>query len=252
MSKHLHIAARKRRYRRISNGDAADALSATVPIVFDRLESLQQKILAKQLHEPLDIVLLTCDRYLSMGLNQSLFKHLHTQVCATVDEVDNLLKQSPLPRVLIDLDCVNDSIIRILDATRRWQKSWPFINITLLTASRCVQTVNLIKAAASFQVVDRRQEVNKLCDFLVRKPHHSEQIYPAQSLPSAPFSNREWNILLNVAKGDSLKTIAASLRKPYHQVVYTIGKVNARIGLDNNKSLKHLLNKFSLGSFEKD
>lgn len=245
MSKHLHISARKRRYRRISNGSPATPHGTTVPIVFDRLESLQQQIHAKHLHESLDMIFVTHDNYLALSLTQYLFKHQNTHVCTLLEEVEIFVAQSPLPRVLIDLDGINEPIIQVLDTTRRWQKTCPRLNIALLTACRCKHADNLIKAASSFPVIERRQTLNELFGSLVRKQ-------TVRTCSPAPLSNREWHILLEVAKGDSLKTIAASLKKPYHYVVYTVGKINARIGLGNNKALIHLLNKLSLVPAQKE
>lgn len=247
----MHIAARKRRYRRISHGGAVNPPGATAPIVFDRLESLQQKIHAEQLHEPLDVVLVTSDNYLSLALTQYLFKHQHTHVCALLEEAEALFEQNPSTRVLIDLDCINEPIIGMLDTTRQWQKTCPCLSITLLTACRCAQTANLIRAASSFPVIERRQGVTELFNSLVQKQKLPTLISPAHSSNPGPLSNREWKILLEMAKGDSLKTIASSLKKPYHYVVYTIGKVSARIGLGNNKALIHLLNKLSQADSEK-
>ncbi len=241
----MHIAARKRRYRRINNGSPATPHGTTVPIVFDRLESLQQQIHAKRLRESLDMIFVTHDNYLSQALTQYLFKHQNTHVCTLLEEVEDFLAQSPLPRILIDLDGINEPVMGILDTTRRWRKTCPRLNITLLTACKCTHAANLIKAASSFPVVERRQAVSELRNLLVQK-----QVLP-ECLPTL-LSHREWHILLEVAKGRSLKSIASSLKKPYHYVVYTVGKINARIGLDNNKALIHLLNKLSLVTTEKE
>jgi fimbrial protein FimY len=245
VSNHLHIAARKRRYRRICNGSPANPHGATVPIVFDRLEFLQQEIHAKHLREALDMVFVTSDNYLALALTQYLFKHQNTHVCTLLSEVEDFLAQNPLPRVLIDLDGINESIIHMLDTTRRWQKKCPRLSITLLTACKSRHATNLFKAASSFPVIERRQAVSELHHLLVRKQNVRE-------CSPAPLSYREWHILLEVAKGESLKTIALSLKKPYHYVVYTIGKINARIGLDNNKALIHLLNNLSLVTTRKE
>lgn len=247
----MYIAARKRRYRRLSNGAAAHSYSATIPIFFDRLEFLQQQINARQLPESLDIVLVTNDKYLSVALTHYLFKHQRTQVCTALEEVESFIKQSPLPRVLIDLDCANDPILPMLDTIRQWQRTYPYLNMTLLTACRCVQTANLIRASSSFPVIERRQGVSELFRLLVQKQPQREGVFRAELSRITQFSDREWSILLGAAKGDSLKTIAASLKKPYHYVIYTVGKLNARIGLDNNKTLIHLLNKLSHAGSEK-
>lgn len=193
----------------------------------------------------MDMIFVTRDNYLSLALTQYLFKHQKTHVCRLLEEVEDFLTQSPLPRVLIDLDGVKEPTIHVLDTTRRWQKTCPRLDIALLSACRYKHATNLIKAASFFPVVERRQTVSELHNVLVYKQTLRE------CLP-ALLSNREWHILREVAKGESLKTIASALKKPYHYVVYTVGKINARIGLSNNKALIHLLNKLSLVTAEKE
>jgi fimbrial protein FimY len=211
------------------------------PIVFDRLEYLQQQIHTQSLAEPLDIILMTCDNYLSLALTECVFKSQRTHVCATLDEAEKLLSQNPQPRMLIDLDGVNEAAIDVLDTSRKWQKTWPELNIVQFATCRCVNLSRLIDAASSFPVVERRLTISELLKILNLNPDEQNLVFS----PPAPLSHREWNILLAVAKGESLKTIAQSFNKPYHFVVYTLGRIASRLGLKNNKALIHLLNKLS-------
>ena len=245
MAKHLYIAARKRRYRRIRNGSMANLYSSTTLIVFDRLEYLQQKNHAEPLAQPLDLILVTTDSWLALALTQHFFKSQHTQVCASLKEVEAWLEQIPLPRIFLDLDGVNEAPLDMLNTIRQWQKTWPQLNITQLTACRCVSAVKLINAASRFPVVERWQEITNLVNRLTQQQSLQELSSSSDLSSSTLFSNREWNILLGVAQGESLKAIAVKLNKPYHYVVYTLGRIAARLDLENNKSLIHLLNKMS-------
>lgn len=244
----LYIAARKRRFRRIRNGDLTHFHSRLAPIVFDRIESLQQKMYAKQLPEPLDIILVTNDYYLSLALTEYFFKFQRTHVCANLEEAEAMLKQTPQPRVFIDLDGVSEPAIDVLNMIRQWQITWPHLKMIQLTACRCIEVARLIDAASIFPVVERRLRISDLLVLLTQKRARQDWSIAQDGSPSVPFSKREWNILLAVAKGESLKSIAASFNKPYHTVVYTLGRIAARIGVGNNKSLIHLLNKLSCAS----
>lgn len=237
----MYIAARKRRYRRIRNSGIANLHARMPPIVFDRLEYLQHQIHKQSLAEPLDIILMTGDNYFSLALTESVFKHQRTHVCATLDEAETLLSRNPQPRMLIDLDGVSEAAIDVLDTTRRWHRTWPELNIMQFATCRCQNIARLIDAASRFPVVERRQTISELLKILNLNRNEQELVFS----PPAPLSHREWNILLAVAKGDSLKTIALSFNKPYHFVVYTLGRIATRLGLKNNKALIHLLNKLS-------
>ena len=244
----LYIAARKRRFRRIKNGDLTHFHSRLAPIVFDRIESLQQQMYAKQLPEPLDIILVTSDYYLSLALTEHFFKFQRTHVCVNLEEAEVMLQQ---PRVFIDLDGVSEPAIDVLNMIRQWQQTWPRLNMMQLTACRCMEVARLIDASSIFPVVERRLRITDLLILLTQKRARQDWSIAQNGSHSVPLSKREWNILLAVAKGESLKTIAASFHKPYHSVVYTLGRVAARIGVGNNKSLIHLLNKLSCTSSAK-
>lgn len=247
----LYIAARKRRFRRIKNGDLTHFHSRLAPIVFDRIESLQQQMYAKQSPEPLDIILVTCDYYLSLALTEHFFKFQRTHVCVNLEEAEVLLQQTPQPRVFIDLDGVSEPAIDVLNMIRQWQQTWPRLNMMQLTACRCIEVARLIHAASIFPMVERRLRITDLLILLTQKRARQDWSNAKDGSHSVPLSKREWNILLAVAKGESLKTIAESFHKPYHSVVYTLGRVAARIGAGNNKSLIYLLNKLSCASSAK-
>ncbi|WP_157093425.1 helix-turn-helix transcriptional regulator [Buttiauxella brennerae] len=249
VSEHLYLAARKRRYRR-NNNDAPHHLDCvSIPMVFDRLEYLQQKIQTESLHKPVDMVLVTHDKYLSLALTQYLFKRLNTRVCASLAELKNWFEQTPLPHIVIDLDCVMQPIIDVLNTIRRWHLERPGINITLLTANRSPEQTCFIVAAAACRVIERRLETAFLCSLLMQQPCSVPPVQAYYTRENDTLSHREWNILMEVAKGHSLKLIAHTLKKPYHYVVYTQGRVTARVGLSSRKSLIHLLHDLSVTTF---
>ncbi|MCT4714801.1 LuxR family transcriptional regulator [Enterobacteriaceae bacterium H18W14] len=238
MSEHLHLAARKRRHRRTG--------SLAIPTVFDRLEYLQQQTHKLCEQKPVDMLLLTHDRYLSLALTQHFLKRTRTRICSTLEEVTGFFEQTPLPRIVIDLDCITLPVLHVLDAVRAWHKQRPGISITLLTSSHSPEASCFIAAAAACRVIERRLEIVLLLYLLMQRPCSPRPVQANYTRANDDLSPREWKILMEVARGRSLKTIAFSLGKPYHAVVYTLSRVSARIGLNNKKSLIHLLHELSV------
>lgn len=241
----MHLAARKRRPRRITHDGPVTPCSLAIPIVFDRLVYLQQQMRAVRVQKTVDMLVVTNDSYLSLALTQYFLDRQRTQICASLEEVTVWLDQSPLPRIIIDMDCIAVPAIGVLNAIRFWHKTRPGIIITLLTAYRHPEASCFILAAAACRVVERRLEIALLSYLLMQPPCSPRLVQANYTRQNDALSVREWNILMAVAKGHSLKKIAHSLKKPYHFVVYTLGRVAARIGLQNRKSLIHLLHEFS-------
>ncbi len=221
-------------------------------MVFDRLEYLQQQIHSLRLQQPVDMLLVSNDRYLTLALTQYLFKRTRTRICSSLEEVAGFFEQTPLPRIVIDLDCIAIPVIQVLATVRRWHKEQPGINITLLTASRSPEASCFIVAAARCRVVERRLDTRILSYLLILEPCSPAPVQANYTRENDALSAREWNILMEVARGYSLKAIAVSLKKPYHSVVYTLGRMSARIGLTNRKSLIHLLHELSVVPTERN
>lgn len=252
MSEHLHLAARKKRPRRIKNDGPVYPCGLAIPTIFDRLEVLQQQIRAVRPQKPVEMLLVTNDRYLSLALTQYLFKRTRTLICSTLEEVESYFEQTPLPHVVIDLDCIAIPIIHVLDTIRAWHRVRPDIAFTLLTASRSPEASCFIVAAATCRVLERRLEIGILSFLLMQPPCSPSPAQANYTRQNDALSAREWNILMEVAKGHTLKSIAQSLKKPYHYVVYTLGRLSARIGLSSRKALIHLLHELSVTSSERN
>jgi fimbrial protein FimY len=215
-------------------------------MIFDRLEYLQQQMRALHLQKPMDMLLVSNDRYLSLALTQHLFKRTRNRICSTLEEVAGFLEKMPLPRVVIDLDCTSIPVIEVLAVVRQWHREKPGIHITLLTASRSPAASCFIVAAANCRVIERRLNIDILSYLLMLQPCPPLPVQANYTRENDALSPREWGILMEVARGHSLKTIAATLKKPYHYVVYTLGRVSARIGLSSRKALIHLLHELSV------
>ena len=246
MSEHSYVAARKRRSRRSNSDDPARPGGLANPTIIDRLELLQQQIRTVHLQKAVDMLLVTHDRYLSLALTQHLFERSRIRLCSTLEEAAGFFEQTPQPRVVIDIDCVTMPIIHVLDAIRGWRKQWPGINITLLTSSHSPAAACFIVSAADCRVIERRLELVVLLYLLMQKPCPPRPVQANYTRENDAFSRREWHILMEVAKGRSLKAVAFASEKPYHHVVYTLGRVSSRIGLNSRKALIHLLHELSI------
>jgi len=251
VSEHLYSAARKRRPRRPGGDGPAWPCGPAVPLIFDRLEYLQQQINAARRPKPVDMLLITHDGYLSLALSQYFFKRTRTHICPTPEEAESFFRQNPLPRIVIDLDGITIPVLRALDTVRSWQKKRPGISITLLTSTRSPAAASFIAAASGCRVIERHLEIVILLYLLMQQPCSPRPIQANYTRANDNLSPREWTLLLEVAKGRSLKAIASSLEKPYHSVVYTLGRVAGRLGLNNRKALIYLLHELSLAPAEK-
>lgn len=246
VSEHSPVASRKRRSRRSNSDGPARPGCLANPMTIDRLELLQHQIRTVRLQKAVDMLLVTHDRYLSLALTRHLFKRTRIHLCSTLEEAAGFFEQQPQPCIVIDIDCVTMPIIHVLDAIRGWRKEWPAINITLLTASHRPAVACFIVSAADCRVIERRLEIVFLLYLLMQKPCPPRPVQANYTRENDAFSQREWHILMEVAKGESLKAIAFSLEKPYHHVVYTLGRVSSRIGLNSRKALIHLLHELSI------
>ncbi len=248
----MYLTTRKRRPRRISKEGPVRPGCPGIPVIFDRLEYLQQQSRALRRQQPVDMLLISNDIYLSLALTQYLFKRTRTHICSTPEEAATFFAQTPLPRIVIDLDCIAIPVLQVLAAIRLWHKERPGISITLLTASRSPAVSCFIVAAAACRVIERRLDVRILSYLLMLQPCSPAPVQANYTRKNDAFSLREWNILMEVARGHSLKAIAASLKWSYHSVIYTLGRVSARIGLNNRKALIHLLHELSVVPTERN
>ncbi len=221
-------------------------------MILDRLEYLQQQIRALRLQQPVDMLLVSNDRYLSLALTQHLFKQTRIRICSTLEDVTSFFEQAPLPRIVIDLDGITVPVIQVLAAIRLWHKERPDISVVLLTTGHSPQASCFIAAATACRVIERRLDVRILSYLLMLQPCSPMPVQANYTRKNDALSLREWNMLMEVARGRSLKAIALSLKKPYHSVVYTLSRVSTRIGLNSRKALIHLLHELSVVPTERN
>ncbi len=214
----------------------------TAPLFFDRLEYLEQQTGAHKPKKP-DVILVSADCFLSDAITSTLFNHQHTLVSPSIEEVVTHQTLSSAPRIIIDLDSLETPVLEVLETIRQQHISTPQHQITLLSALRKPEITRFMRYAVDCQIVERRLPPNRLKQAL------GGSLLDLAALYGTPrFSLREWGLLLALSRGESLKSIALLLEKPYHHVVYRFNVLLGRLALSNRSKLLHLLHEISVAN----
>lgn len=234
-------AIRRNKQRRSRTDYFLNPANYTAPLFFDRLEYLQQQLIGGQKPKKPDAILLSADSFLSSAITDSLFHHLNIPVYSSLDDVLTHQTPSPAARLIIDLDSLETPTLEVLKVIRQQIISTPQHQIILLSALRKPEIAQFIRHAVDCQIVERRLTPDGLKQAL------SNTTPAPDSLSSSPrFSIKEWAILLALSRGESLKSIALFLEKPYHHVVYRFNVLLGRLALESRSKLLHLLHEISV------
>ncbi len=238
-------AVMRRVRRRRGAAEYFDPSSSQItPPFVDQFEHLQQQLTGGHKQKKADTVLVSRDNFLSNTITDLIFSHLHIQVFPSLGEAMKHPTTSSNTRLIIDLDSLETPTLRMLNDIRQQRNAIPQYQITLLTAGRKPEIVRFIQLAVECQVIERRVPPVVLKKALSSlNDNHTPQV---NNVPR--FSSKEWAILLAFSRGESLKSIAAFLDKPYHHIIYIFNALLARLLLDNRHKLVHLLYEISFAS----
>ncbi|NIG78236.1 DNA-binding response regulator [Klebsiella sp. Ap-873] len=236
-------AMRRNKHRRSRTDYFLNPANYTAPLFFDRLEYLQQQLIGGQKPKKPDAILISADSFLSHAITGNLFQHLNIPVSSSLDDVIVHQTLSSVPRLIIDLDSLETPTFEILQAIRQQIIATPQSQIILLSALRKPEVTRFILLAVDCQLVERRLPPDKLKQAL---SCYDTDLTTRYDPPG--FSIREWAILLALGRGESLKSIALLLDKPYHYVVYRFNVLLARLGLDKRSKMLHLLHEISVAN----
>ncbi|ATF91010.1 Uncharacterised protein [Cedecea neteri] len=236
-------AMRRNKHRRSRTDYFLNPANYTAPLFFDRLEYLQQQLIGGQKPKKPDAILISADSFLSSAITGNLFQHLNIPVSSSLDDVIAHQALSSVPRLIIDLDSLETPTFEVLQAIRQQIITTPQPQITLLSALRKPEVMRFILLAVDCKLVERRLPPDKLKQAL----SFSDTDLPTR-YDTPGFSIREWVILLALSRGESLKSIALFLEKPYHYVVYRFNVLLARLALDKRSKLLHLLHEISVAN----
>lgn len=234
-------AMRQNKRRRNRTNHEQNRTHYTVPFFFDRSEYHHLRLPTRQNLKKPETILLSADRFLSDAITGSLFHHLNIPVYPSLDEVLAYQTLSPVPRLIIDLDSLDIPTLEVLTAIRHQRLTTPQHQITLLSAQRKPAIARFIRCAVECQLVERRLPPDDLKKALSCSVSDWFERYG-----SPRFSVREWGILQALCRGESLKSIALFLQKPYHHVIYRLNVLLASLALDNRRELLHLLHEVSI------
>ncbi|WP_336989462.1 DNA-binding response regulator [Cedecea sp. AS113] len=236
-------AMRRNKHRRTRTDYLLNPANSTAPLFFDRLEYIQQQLIGGQKPKKPDAILVSADNFLSSAITGTLFHRLNIPVLSSLDDVIAHQVHSPVPRLIVDLDSLEIPTLDVLKAIRQQIITTPQHQIMLLSAQRKPEITRFIQQAVGCKIVERRLPPDKLKQAL--SPGDPDL---AASYDTQVFSLREWAILLALSRGESLKSIALLLEKPYHYVVYRFNVLLTRLALDNRSKLLHLLHEISVAN----
>lgn len=126
----------------------------------------------------------------------------------------------------------------MLDQLRRQSLYPPFLKPHLLVRADDYDTRLFCRAAGPFHVLERQLTASAL-----------QQSLLDPGLPPGSgkewFSPKEWPILQDLSRGHSLKQIALLHDRPYSRIIYRLGCILTKLGLNHRQELLHLLNNLS-------
>lgn len=229
-----------RRYRRRRTG--SDALGFTrspfAPPFFDRLEFLSQSTSLTHKTDAPFIILVTEDHYLRTGLMKGSFP---LNCCADYTLLEDALaavNQWPTARLVVDIDSRATPLIEKLDRLRRYCLYPPFLIPHLLIRADDYDTRLFCKAAGPFHVLERQLPAAALQQYLL-------ETKPPQGSVKEWFTRSEWPILQELSRGKTLRQIALIQNHPYSRIIYRLGCILTKLGLNHRQELLHLLNNLS-------
>ncbi|MHA1054429.1 helix-turn-helix transcriptional regulator [Enterobacter mori] len=229
-----------RRYRRRRTG--SDALGFTrspfAPPFFDRLEFLSQPTNLTHKTDAPFIILVTEDHYLRTGLMKGSFP---LNCCADYTLLEDALaavNQWPSARLVVDIDSRATPLIEKLDRLRRYCLYPPFLIPHLLIRADDYDTRLFCKAAGPFHVLERQLTATALQHCLL-------ETRPPQGSSKEWFTRSEWPILQELSRGKTLRQIAQIQNHPYSRIIYRLGCILTKLGLNHRQELLHLLNNLS-------
>lgn len=229
-----------RRYRRRRTGSDSPGFthSPYPPPFFDRLEFLSQSISQPRKTDAPFIILVTEDNFLRSGFLNAQSPLSNCSDHKTLKGALGALNHWPLARLVVDIDCRASTLIDMLDQLRRQSLYPPFLKPHLLVRADDYDTRLFCRAAGPFHVLERQLTASAL-----------QQTLMEPGLPTGSgkewFSPKEWPILQDLSRGHSLKQIALLHNRPYSRIIYRLGCILTKLGLNHRQELLHLLNNLS-------
>lgn len=134
-------------------------------------------------------------------------------------------------------------LMEMLTTLRRAILYPPYTAVSLLIRADDYDARLFCKTSGPFDVLERQLPAQALQHALATAlpPVNNRHIY---------FSREEWFVLQYLTQGESLRNIALFRQRPYSRVVYRLGRILSKLGLNHRQELLHLLHRLSVSSAE--
>ena len=180
---------------------------------------------------------ITGDRFLAEG-----FRHSPVPIClysifTDPDDALLALAQGDFNSVIVDMDKLTLPVITLLERLRALRMQRPEIHIALMMTDTDFAVLDFLRASCSVCIINKHLPLKEAWT----KMQLSNPPPPREAI----FSHKEWKILLLMAQGYSLRLIAQSQHQPYHRIIYRIGRILTRLGLQRRQQLIQLLQRIN-------
>lgn len=238
----MRMTVRRYRRRRTGSDSLGFAQSPYPPPFFDRLEYLSQSINQTRKTDAPFLVLVTQDNFLRTGFLQGEAPLNQCLDCETLEEAFSALHHWPTARLLVDTDSRAITLIDMLDKLRRQSLYAPFLTPHLLIGAKNHDARLFCAAAGPFHLLERQLPARAIRQGLLEAP-------PFPHSNKAWLSRNEWPVIQLLSQGKSLREIALLQNRPYSRIIYRLGCILKKLGLNHRQELLHLLNNFSEFTF---
>ncbi|EKK4139618.1 fimbria biosynthesis regulator FimY [Salmonella enterica] len=234
----MRSVPRRERHRRLRNAkDCACRYHSPTPLIFDRLELLDQQL---NYALPVGIIsqaIITTDNYLGYSLSHYLFSGKRTAAFRSLDDISLWIEKGSLRQLIVDMETLPVSCIEALNQLRAlsWQQS--DIQIYLLVSDKTAAITQFIRMAGRFFVLSRRQNLASVREALLSA---------AEPRLSESFSRTDWLMIETLAQGASLKEIARQQSVSYHRVVYRLKQLITLLNLPHRQSFLRLIQQLNV------
>lgn len=183
-----------------------------------------------------DPILVTHDRYLIGGMRYSAAPLSHCRIYDTLADAFAAVKDAVAGNLIVDPEGLAQPLLTTLDLIRHQQKYAPTLSVTLLLSSSQRDVQRFIKSACRCRILNR----HAVLDAVRLTPTAPEA---GADAPSArgDFNAREWDILIQLAHGRTLREIARAQQRPYHRIIYRLGCILTRLKYTQRQQLLRLL-----------
>ncbi len=186
---------------------------------------------------------ITGDRFLAEGFRHSPVPICFYSVFTDPDDALLALARGDFKSVIVDMDRLSMPVITLIERLRAQRMQRPEIHIALMVTETDFAALDFLRASCSVCIISKHLPLKEAWTKM-------QLSNPPPPPREAIFSHKEWKILLLMAQGYSLRLIAQSQQQPYHRIIYRIGRIQMRLGLQRRQQLIQLLQRINSSAGE--